>query len=70
MCKVKMFGTWLREDTSPTYVKLARALVVVGNRTTAEAVCATRGMKVTLLDVYMYTVVYTVLWGLEEEVYI
>ena len=55
MCKVKMFGTWLRVDTSPTYVKLARALVVVGNRTTAEAVCATRGMKVTLLDVCMYT---------------
>ena len=52
MCKVKMFGTWLRVDTSPTYVKLARAFVAVGNRTIAEAVCAGRGMKVTLAVYY------------------
>ena len=48
MCKVKMFGIWLRVDTSPTYVKLARAFVAVGNRTAAETVCARRGRKVTL----------------------
>ena len=48
MCKVKMFGTWLRVDTSPTYVKLARAFVAVGNRTIAESLCARRGIKVTL----------------------
>ena len=49
MCKVKMFGTWLRVDTSATYRKLARALVAVGNRTIAEAVCTMRGMEVTLV---------------------
>ena len=57
MCKVKMFGTWLRVDTSASYVKLARAMVTVGNRTIAEALCATRGTEVTLLDVCMYTIV-------------
>ena len=45
MCKVKMFGTWLRADTSATYTKLARAFVAVGNRTVAEALCTTRGMR-------------------------
>ena len=50
MCKVKMFGTWLRADTSATYTKLARAFVAVGNRTIAEALCTTRGMEVTLFD--------------------
>ena len=44
MCKVKMFGTWLRVDTSATYGKLARALLVVGNRSLAEAMCTARGM--------------------------
>ena len=68
MCKVKMFGTWLRADTSATYTKLARAFVAVGNRIIAEAVCSARGTKVTLFDVCVYTRVYTVLWGREEEV--
>ena len=68
MCKVKMFGTWLRADTSATYTKLARAFVAVGNRTIAEAVCSARGTKVTSFDVCVYTRVYTVLWGREEEV--
>ena len=49
MCKVKMFGTWLRVDTSATYSKLARALVAVGCRSTAEVVCTTRGMEFTLV---------------------
>ena len=54
MCKVKMFGTWLRVDTSATYSKLARAMVTVGNRTIAEALCTTRGTEVTLATcVYM-----------------
>ena len=44
MCKVKMFGTWLRVDASATYGKLARALVVVGERSLAEAMCTARGM--------------------------
>ena len=60
MCKVKMFGTWLRADTSASYTKLARAFVAVGNRTIAEALCSARGTKVTLFDVCMYTRVYTV----------
>ena len=62
MCKVKMFGTWLRADTSATYTKLARAFVAVGNRTIAEALCTTRGTEVTLFEVCVYTRVYTVLW--------
>ena len=62
MCKVKKFGTWLRVDTSPTYVKLAKALVAVGNRTSAEAVCTTRGKEVTLAAfVVVYYNVFTVL---------
>ena len=61
MCKVKMFGTWLRVDTSASYVKLARALVAVGNRTIAEAVCTTRGMEVTLVAcVHVYYSVHCV----------
>ena len=51
MCKAKMFGTWLRMDTSATYEKLARALVTVGKRNIAEAMCIERGM-------------YIVIWGL------
>ena len=45
MCKAKMFGTWLRMDTSATYEKLAKALAVVGKRNIAEAMCAARGTK-------------------------
>ena len=66
MCKVKMFGTWLRADTSVTYTKLAKAFVAVGNKTIAEAVCTTRGTEVTLIDVCVYTRVYTV-WGDERR---
>ena len=50
MCKVKMFGTWLRMDTSATYRKLARGLVAVGKRNIAEAMCTARGMKATTLE--------------------
>ena len=45
LCKVKMFAAWLRMDTSATYRKLARALVTVGKRNIAEAMCTARGMK-------------------------
>ena len=45
LCKVKMFGAWLRMDTSATYRKLARALVTVGKRSIAEAMCTTRGIQ-------------------------
>ena len=51
ICKVKMFGAWLRVDTSATYRKLARALVAVGKRKIAEAVCTARGMMVKDLNV-------------------
>ena len=49
LCKVKMFGAWLRVDTSATYEKLARALVAVGNRTIAERICTARGKEATLI---------------------
>ena len=49
-CKVKMFGAWLRMDTSATYKKLARALVTLGKRNIAEAICTARGMMVTTLE--------------------
>ena len=50
LCKVKMFGAWLRMNTSPTYRKLARALVTLGKRNIAEAMCTARGTKVTTLE--------------------
>ena len=59
LCKVKMFGTWLRVDTSATYEKLARALVAVGKGNIAKAMCNARGMMVTELEFsvhYNYTV--------------
>ena len=65
MCKVKMFGTWLRVDTRPTYIKLAKALVAVGNRTNAEAVCTTRGKEVTLAA--FVVVYYNVLLCCRDE---
>ena len=63
MCKVKMFRAWLRMDTSATYEKLARALVTVGKRNIAEAMCTARGMS-QHWNVHLDTIVYTVLWGL------
>ena len=57
MCKVKMFGAWLRMDTSATYGKLAMALVALGKRNIAEAMCASRGTKAKHLK-FMYTIVY------------
>ena len=67
LCKVKMFGAWLRMDTSATYRKLARALVTLGKRNIAEAMCTARGMKVTALDCSCsYFSTYTVLWGWEQ----
>ena len=50
LCKVKMFGVWLRVDTSASYRKLVRALVTVGKRNIAEALCTARGMEVTALE--------------------
>ena len=50
MCKVKMFAAWLRVDTSASYRKLARSLVIVGKRNLAEAMCNARGRKVTALE--------------------
>ena len=50
MCKVKMFGVWLRVDTSATYRKLARALVSLGKRNIAEKICTEKG-KVLYVEV-------------------
>ena len=64
LCKVKMFGAWLRMDTSATYRKLARALVTLGKRNTAEAFCTARGIEVAIylcvsaLKCSVYTIVH------------
>ena len=63
MCKVKMFGAWLRVDTSASYRKLVRALVTVGKRNIAEATCTARGRKVTALEgSCVYYSVYWAVW--------
>ena len=46
MCKLKMFGVWLRGDSNATFGKLARALTAIGKRNVAEAMCTERGMAV------------------------
>ena len=50
MCKVKMFEAWVIVDTNATCGKLARALVAVGKRNIAEALCTARGMYHTYTD--------------------
>ena len=59
MCKVKMFGAWLRVDTKATYEKLAMALVTVGKKNVAEDMCTARGTEG--LKVHVYSIVHTVL---------
>jgi len=59
LCKVKMFGAWLRMDTSATYRKLVRALVTLGNRNIAKEMCTKRGM-VTGLSIHVHILVCTV----------
>ena len=54
LCKVKMFGAWLRMDTSATYDKLARALVTVGKRNIAEAMCTARGTQHLNVCVFIF----------------
>ena len=61
MCKVMMFEAWLRVDMVATYKKLATALVTVGMRNIAEAMCTARGMMATGLKCHVNTVVYTML---------
>ena len=63
MCKVKMFGAWLRVDTTATYRKLARALVAVGKRNVGEAMCIERGKVTTLECLYILKCMYIVMWG-------
>ena len=53
MCKVKMFASWLKVDSNASYRKLARALVAVGKRNVAEAMCIERGMS-QHLNVHIY----------------
>ena len=48
-------------DTSATYRKLARALVTLGKRNIAEALCTARGTEVTHLKMFMF--ICTVLMG-------
>ena len=70
MCKAKMFGAWLRVDTNATYEKLARALIAVGKRNIAEAMCTARGMS-QHWNVHLYTIVYVhCVVGLGEDIVI
>ena len=62
-CKVKMFGAWLRMDTSATYRKLARALVTLGMRKIAERMCIARGIGFTILECSCVHLVCAMLWG-------
>jgi len=48
MCKLRMFGVWLKGDSNATYEKLARALATVGKRNIAEAMCTARGMAMLM----------------------
>ena len=50
MCKLRMFGVWLRGDSNATYEKLARALATVGKRNIAEAMCTARGMALFIIN--------------------
>ena len=64
LCKVKVFGAWLRMDTSATYSKLARALITLGKRNIAETLCTARGKEVTTLECScLYFCVYSAVWG-------
>ena len=65
LCKVKMFGAWLRMDTSASYRKLARALVTLGKRNIAKTLCTARGTEVTILECSClnYILVRAMLWG-------
>ena len=42
--RLEMFATWLRSDTSATYEKLIKALVVVGESSLAKELCRKYGM--------------------------
>ena len=63
MCKTKMFAAWLRMDTSANYERLARALVTVGKRNIAEAMCTARGTKTTTLEYSIYYSVHALCCG-------
>ena len=41
--RLEMFETWLRSDTSATYEKLIKALVVVGESSLAKELCRKYG---------------------------
>ena len=43
LCKVKMFGAWLRSDTSATHEKLIKALVAIGKTSLARQLCGEYG---------------------------
>ena len=49
LCKL-MFYIWLRDDPSPTFEKLVRALAAVGKRNLAEPLLAARGIAKLLHD--------------------
>ena len=42
--QLEMFDTWLRSDSSATYERLIKALVLVGKQSLAEMLCRKYGM--------------------------
>ena len=43
MCQSKMFSTWLRSESVPTYAKVVKALIAV-DKTLAKKLCEKHGM--------------------------
>lgn len=50
MCQSKMFGIWLRNESAPTYEKMAKALVAADKTSLAEKLCGKHGMLWTVLQ--------------------
>ena len=44
LCRVKMFSTWLRNDTSATVEKLIKALAEINQASVAKEICGKYGM--------------------------
>ena len=53
---INMFGVWLDKGENPTYRTLLKALVNIGKRDVAEAICTEIGRCVTFLHDIVHTV--------------
>ena len=57
---IKMFGVWLEKGENPTYRKLLKALVNIGQRDVAESICTRLGRFIMHLSMACTT---TPPWG-------